>query len=347
MRRSLRALRLLVLTALPLFGVTLAGRSEAETAQCGVDRPWVLMQLSELDPPFATQIISDLRAGLAPSRIDACVADAIERKAPLATVRIAGALGRQFVFSIDVSDSVTEKRIGRDIDLRHVPSDGRAFALAVAADELLRASWAELALAKTRSPRPKPPEQEPARPPPPPAPVESPAPAEPAFTALGLGLGLESYSGGQLHFGVDAFWLQPLTGWLRLGLTAGVRRGLTVDAPSGSIESRAIHVELALRPTLMSSSSFSLDVHVALRGSEVWFVPKPIAGAAAAKTNSEALFGRGGLALTLGPAGSVRSVTTLGAGGPLRSFSASDGGEVVTGVSGVEFFATSGVALEF
>lgn len=347
-RQPLRFALLLVLTALPLFGATVAGTAQADTATCGVDRPWVLMQLSELDPDFAARLISDLRAGLAPSRIDACVAEAIERKAPLATVRIAGVAGRELVFSIDVSDSVTEKRIGRDIDLRHVPSDGRAFALAVAADELLRASWAELALAKERQPKPQPPEPKPApRLPPEPAPVEPPALTQPSFTALGVGLGLEAYTGGQLHFGVDAFWLQPLTGWLRFGLTAGVRRGLTVDAPSGSIGSRAIHVELSLRPTLVSSSIFSLDALVGLRGSEVWFVPEPIAGAEATKTNSAALFGRGGLALTLGRAGSVRSVTTLGAGGPLRSFSASDGGEVVTGVSGVEFFATSGVALEF
>ncbi len=337
-----------MLAALPLFGVTLAPSAGAEAAACGVDRPWVLMQLSELDPDFAAQIISDLRAGLAPSRIDACVVDATERKAPLATVRIAGVASRELVFSIDVSDSVTEKRIGRDIDLGHVPSDGRAFALAVAADELLRASWAELALAKERAPEPKP-EAKPAQPPPPPeaAPVEPPQVIESSFTALGVGLGFEAYGGGQKHFGVDVFWLQPLAAWLRIGLTAGVRRGLTVDAPSGSIESRAIHVELSLRPLLVSSSIFSLDALVALRGAEIWFVPEPVAGAEGSKMNSGALFGRGGLALTLGRTGSVRSVTTLGAGGPLRAFSASDGGEVVTGVSGVEFFATSGVALEF
>ena len=44
---------------------------------------------------------------------------------------------------------------------------------------------------------------------------------------------------------------------------------------------------------------------------------------------------------------SCEVVSTVGAGGPLRSFSVSDGGDVVTGVSGLELFATSGVALEF
>lgn len=346
MRRSLTLARVLVSVALPLFGMLLARSARAEAAACGVDRPWVLMQLSELDAEFGARIISDLRAGLAPSRIDACVPEALERKAPLATVRIASLPGRDLVYSIDVSDSVTEKRIGRDIDLRHVPSDGRAFALAVAADELLRASWAELALAKEREPPAKPAAERP--PPPPPAPTPPPpAPPEAEFTALGLGLALEAYTGGQMHFGLDAFWVQPLWTGFRLGVSAGARRGLTVDAPSGSIDSRAIHLELSLRPELVGSALLRLDALLALGVSEVWFLPEPIAGAEGTETNSQALFGRVGLAVTLGRAGSLRSVSSAGAGGPLRSFSVSDGGEVVTGVAGLELFATTGVALEF
>jgi hypothetical protein len=48
--------------------------------------------------------------------------------------------------SVEVHDSVTAKRVGRDVDLRTTPPDGRALVLAVEADELLRATWAELAL---------------------------------------------------------------------------------------------------------------------------------------------------------------------------------------------------------
>ena len=337
---------MLLLSALWSFGASAPRLADAETTTCGVDRPWVLMDVSGLDPAFGMQIISDLRAGLAPSRIDACLAEPAERKAALATVKIVS-VQDGVVYSVDVSDSVTQKRIGRDIDLSHVPSDGRAFALAVASDELLRASWAELALAKERPP----PKQ--AAPPPPPTPPPThqeaprPAPAAGEFTAVGLGLGVEYYTGGQTHFGVDAFWLHALSAGLRLGVTAGVRRGLSVEAPSGSIDSRAVHLEVSLRPTLVGSSSWSLDALVALRGAEIWFVPEPVAGAQGTETNSQAIFGRGGLALTLGRAGSVRSISSVGAGAPLRSFSVSDGGEVVTGVSGAEFFATSGVALEF
>lgn len=338
---------MLLLSALCSFVASAPRLAEAETetTRCGIDRPWVLMDVSGLDPAFGTQIINDLRAGLVPSRIDACVAEAVERKAPLATVRIASVQENGVVYSIDVSDSVTRKRIGRDVDLAHVPSDGRAFALAVASEELLRASWAELALAK-EPPAPKPvaPKAPPVRKEPP---APAPAPAQREFTALGLGLGAEYYTGGQTHFGVDVFWLHALSSWLRFGVTAGVRRGLSVEAPSGSIDSRAVHLELSLRPTLVSSSIWGLDALVALRGAEIWFLPEPVAGAQGTETNSQAIFARAGFALTLGRAGSIRSVSSVGAGGPLRAFSVSDGGEVVTGVSGAEFFATTGVALEF
>ena len=43
--------------------------------------------------------------------------------------------------------------MGRDLALSSIPSNGRALAIAIAVDELLRASWAELALRSERSER--------------------------------------------------------------------------------------------------------------------------------------------------------------------------------------------------
>ena len=54
--------------------------------------------------------------------------------------------------SLEVHDSVTAKRVGRDVDLRNTPPDGRALVLALEADELLRATWAELALKDSPAP---------------------------------------------------------------------------------------------------------------------------------------------------------------------------------------------------
>lgn len=53
--------------------------------------------------------------------------------------------------SLVIDDAVTHKRVQRDVDLGDLPSSGRARALALAASELLRASWAELALPPPRA----------------------------------------------------------------------------------------------------------------------------------------------------------------------------------------------------
>ncbi len=56
------------------------------------------------------------------------------------------------VVDVIIDDNVTHKRVERSIDLRRLPVNGRALSIAVGVDELLGASWAELAsLAKPRS----------------------------------------------------------------------------------------------------------------------------------------------------------------------------------------------------
>ena len=328
-----------------LLGTRFA-RGQPDETTCGVGRSWVLMELSALEQTFAARLISDLRAGLAPSRVDACSSAPVQRRDPLATVKIVPSAADPLTVSIDVSDSVTQKRIGRDVDLAHVPADGRAFALAVAAEELLRASWAELALDRgkaieTRATKPSP--REPA--PPPPAPAAT--VREPSYDALGVAFGFEHYSGGQTHFGADLFWIHPASENVLFRLGAGGRRALSVDAPNGTISAAAVGAELALCPVLLSFSAVRLDALLALRGLRVWYSATPVVGAISQSNADYALYGRAGLALSVGRVGSVRSISTLGAGGPFRSFSAADAGEVVTGVSGVELSVTSGVALEF
>ena len=109
-------------------------------SECGGDKPWVAVS-GQVAAGFAHAVRSDLRAGLAPSSIEVCEAGSTE---PLARVVLRQVDGARY--SLDVTDSVTKKRLGRDLSLEKLPADGRALALAVAAEELLRASWAELAL---------------------------------------------------------------------------------------------------------------------------------------------------------------------------------------------------------
>ncbi len=323
--------------------------SRAAEPVCGAASPWVSMEPSGLSHRFAVQLVGDLRAGLAPSRIDVCLDASSAPKAPLARVIISRSRAGSQQFSIDVSDSVTQKRIGRDVDLAHIPADGRPFALAVAAEELLRASWAELALAREK-PEPKPT--------PAPAPVVSPpraeafvdseaTPAAPRFDALALRMSFEHYTGGQTHLGGDLAFRQTLLPRLSFSLAVGARRALPADAPSGTVSADALGAEMALLPTLWSSAMLRLEALVGVRGARIWYRAESVGDATSHARNSYAFYGRAGLAATLGYSGSLSWLTVLGVGGPLRSFSAAEGDRTVTGVSGLELFASSGAALEF
>ncbi|HET9960156.1 MAG TPA: hypothetical protein VFQ61_36950 [Polyangiaceae bacterium] len=108
-------------------------------------------QAGPFSPAFEAQVLSDFRAGLAEEKIAICHSQDPGPEMPLATVRVSAESASNVSVSVDVRDAVTEKRVGRDVDLSRVPRDGRAFAVALAADELLRASWAEVILKRAQS----------------------------------------------------------------------------------------------------------------------------------------------------------------------------------------------------
>jgi hypothetical protein len=78
--------------------------------------------------------------------LDVCDPASAERE-PSALVRVEG---RDELAVIELDDRVTHKRVARDLSLRGIPANGRALAIAIAIDELLRASWAELTLRRRR-----------------------------------------------------------------------------------------------------------------------------------------------------------------------------------------------------
>lgn len=325
-------------------GVILAGALSvasargAEPEACGVaGRPWVSIETGGTSAELAAEMLRDLRAGLASTRIDVCAVGSADRARPLARVSIAPVAPGSLAFSIEVTDSVTLKRVARDVDLADLPADGRAFALAVAVEELLRASWAELALRGVRKP-------ETAAPPEVRAAVERPEAPARSSQAVGARVAFEHYDGGQTHYGGDAFWIRRAGNWLSLELALGARNALSVGAPSGTISASAFTLGLALKPALVRLTDFEVSALLGLHGARVRFDAEPRAGAAAQAAHGFALYGRGGFAFALGR-GTLRSHTHVGAGLPLNAFSASDGGRVVTGVSELEVFATTGISL--
>ena len=317
-----------------------AAQAQAATSECTGDKPWVAI-VAHVPAAFAEAVRSDLRAGLLPSSIDVCLVGP-RMPRPLARVAVAEVEPGRARYSVDVTDSVTQKRVGRDLVLDKLPADGRALALAVAAEELLRASWAELALRGVHSAGTvAPPEVR--------AVVEKSAPLPPSrarYTAVGARLAFERFLGGQTHYGADLFGAVPL-GRVAGGLLAvGARRALSEQAPHGSLGATALSVEAGVSLVFFRRPALDLGAFVSGRLLRVSFEPEADDGAIARAKSGLAVTSRLGFSFAFGSPGLVRSYTTLGAGIPLKSFSASDTGGVISGVSKLELFASTGLALE-
>lgn len=95
-----------------------------------------------LEPEVEPALADHLAAALAARGFTLCRSAAGQNvRVAALRIEVAGAVAR-----IELSDSVTAKRVERTLDLGELPADGRPLAIASSADELLRASWAELTL---------------------------------------------------------------------------------------------------------------------------------------------------------------------------------------------------------
>lgn len=314
--------------------------ARAQSGQpCSGERPWVSMT-SHAPGPLSDAIRAELRAGLLPSNIDVCAAAPGVAAEPLANVTIEAVDEKSARYRLDVTDSVTKKRVARDLTLAKLPPDGRALALAVAAEELLRASWAELALRGVHS-------AQTAAPPEVRAVVEKSAvTASPRCNAFGARLAFEHFTGGQTHYGADLFAQLPVGRVAAVQIALGARRALSEESQHGVIEANGFAAETALSFSLVQRPGVDLAGFAGGRLLRLELEPDAVLGASSEAKAGFAVSGRAGLLFAVGAAGVVRSYSMLGAGLVLQEFSAADSGDVTTGVSGVELFGSTGLALE-
>jgi hypothetical protein len=292
---------------------------------------------------FERGVSQDLSAGLAARGIRVCPRAARENASspPLADIRLSAESSETVDVSVEVRDAVTQKRVGRDLDLTRVPADGQPFAVALAADELLQASWVELALERGKqTPVRAPPEVR--------TTVESalrrgrtlPAPR---FGARAAG---ERFGGGQTHFGADATLEAPLARRFRFALAVGAREGQSVDSERGRIVSSALGAEARLELVFYEHPRFETWLAAGVRGSRVHFEGQAVPGAADSDFTSFAVFARLGPGAALRLAGPLWLGVGAGAGAPIRAIEAEDGEMAVTGVSGLELSAALGLSVE-
>jgi hypothetical protein len=289
-------------------------------------------------------IVKHLRAGLEPAGFRVCV-QLTGQKPPVATVELKKRPGESIVATIEVRDGVTAKRVARDIDLSALPEDGRALGVGLAADELLRASWAELAL--TDAPKP----------------VEPPPPAvqktverslrrdvHPRSSTLGVRAAIEGYGGGLVAYGGDVAFRHWLASRFGGELWLGVRGAPAETSANGEVRARSFGAGGALFFEVVhpdDGGSFRLALEAGLWAARVELTGEARSGYTGTSGVESLITLRGGAAAGLVLSNAVSLGARAGLGGVTRAVTARDDGREVVSASGLEWYAALGPEVAF
>ncbi len=281
-------------------------------------------------------------AELRPRHIAVCTAPSEGAPPPLGVVAVRTSAEAAFV-EVDVRDDLTAKSLKREVALADVPSDVRALTVAVAADELLRASWAELAVKSAPPPKRQ-------------IPAEvrdavhdtmesTPKREDVPRIAFGAGAALDAFTGGSTLLGADVLadaWIVPR---LRIVARFGLRSGLSARGADGDVSTSAIAFKLGAAVTL-TPPQLRAGLDLALRAGvmRVAFVATPTLGNVTAQSLADvAVIADAALVGWVKLTPNLRAIADAACSVPLRPVVATDGANVVTGVSGVGVSATLGL----
>jgi hypothetical protein len=318
--------------------------ARAEPPPCGqTDQTWVNVKFvgHGWSKKLSDAVMAELKTDLAGNGIAVCAEAASAILPPVAVVEIIADDPSSVLISIQVRDKVTAKQVGRDTDLGALPPDGRPLAVAAAADELLRVTWAELALRSAHPPAIEPPEAvlRAARET---LPV---APANAERLELGARMSVAHFGGGQTELGPDGFVRAFITQRFATEIALGGRSALSVKAPHGTIRSHALIGSLGVVGTLYRSTPLRLEIGAGFRGASVSFEADAASSAQGSSLSAMTVSAYASAGAAVRIVSSLRFNAGMGVGAPLRSASATDDGAVVSGVTGVEIFGNAGLAL--
>jgi hypothetical protein len=321
------------------FSAVASGARASNEGACGrTERPWIRADTQEA-PPALAGFVSLLAAELASRGFDLCASDD-GSSPPVATVRVTSRPSG-VELTVEVRDAVTDKQVRRDIALGGIPADGRPLTVALAADELLRASWAELAL-RTATP--------PLGPVPDPVSLTlreslpSAAPRE-RIVQLGVDFAWEHYVHGMTLYGADAQVMATVRPRVELGLQFGLREGQAAAAVDGTVQPSAWSTAaLALFRITPLDSRWGLDIAASAGVERLTLAPSPTAGATGSEQSAYALL------VGLGPHGSFAILPALRLGAqaialaPIRGVDAEDASTRFVGLSGFGWAVQIGVS---
>jgi hypothetical protein len=314
----------------------------ARTAYACPERgqPWVRAVVDDADGKRGEDIARLFAAELRARHIAVCTTPAEGAPPPIGVVAVRSSAEAAFV-EVDVRDDLTAKSLKREIALGDVPSDVRALTVAVAADELLRASWAELAVKSAPPPKRQIPAEvrDTVRD----TMVDAKPDGSPRI-AFGAGAALDAFTGGSTLLGADVLldvWIIPR---LRIIGRFGLRTGLAASGADGEVATSAFAFELGAALTVTPPQlRGGLDLAVRAGVMRVAFVATPSSGAAGRSLADAAVLGDAVLIGWLRLAPNLRALVDAGVTVPLRPVVATDGSNVITGVSGVGVSATLGL----
>jgi hypothetical protein len=281
------------------------------------------------DRSIRSVVVQDLGASLSSQSVAVCLQNQTETP-PVSEITVSRRANDSL--RIEVVDSLTHKRVTRDIEPELGKEMALGLVLAVAIDELLRATWAELDLSRLQS-------NSPLRvkaPPPEPEEGERDQPPRPPRYALGIAGAVNYFPRASTFYGLDAAFSVRLHRWLEVSLFAGprfVRDGTA--SPLGIVRGQALSTALQLSVALYESKH--LQLAPTLSGSLLY---SWLRGEADDPTQSGTYKGpaislSGGLQLRASFGSTFVAVQTeLGA--PLLAVEVTDGAQRVGGAIGLE-----------
>ena len=228
--------------------------------------------------------------------------------------------------TVTVRDAITGKALAREVALASVPRDARPLTVALAVDELLRASWIELALADAPAP---------ARPVPREIAALVRTPAEGRRWELGADLAAEHFGAGTFQAGVDVAARAAPTPRLFVRVALGLRAGATAHAADGDVRSTALEGDVGVDVVLPPRARrWELALAVDGRLIRARFSGEPRADARGVDAAASAFYLGAGLRGSARLARAFGLSLTGGFGVPVHAVDVYDGAARVAGLSG-------------
>jgi hypothetical protein len=302
--------------------------------------PWLRVGLDgdAFTAPLRARVLEQMAADLGERGIATCPTPV--DGAPLGDVRLT--FTRPSTLSIDLRDDVTQKQVSRTLSLAGVPRDALGLSIALAAEELLHASWIEAALTPEPTPGP--------------VVVAAPVPAaivesnarvvaqipRAAVAYASIMAAADHATGGQTALGADIRLMWG--GRFALGVRVGARAALDTTSEHGSIRQRELLLGIAGAYALVPRDArWGGEIFARVDALDLQLSAVASPGAEASSGSALAAVATGGVGGWLRLGGSWRAILEGGAGAPIHGVSATDEGHTSTGLTGATFSVALGI----